>query len=114
MGIFQLKKKPILHDLHKNCSKEIQFENGRNEKESGKIREKCAEKVRESQGIQIELTGGNPAINNGLRMHVLLIENVILKKILIARPKVYSLCSNHFFLRRGTTISAVFAPPHRK
>ncbi len=28
---------------------------------SGKVREKCAEKVRESQGIQIELTGGNPA-----------------------------------------------------
>ena len=28
---------------------------------SGKVREKCAEKVRESQEIQIELTGGNPA-----------------------------------------------------
>ena len=27
---------------------------------SGKVREGCAEKVRESQGIQIELTGGNP------------------------------------------------------
>ncbi len=27
---------------------------------SGKVREKCAEKFRESQGIQIELTGGNP------------------------------------------------------
>ncbi len=27
----------------------------------GKVREKCAEKVRQSQGIQIELTGGNPA-----------------------------------------------------
>ncbi len=28
---------------------------------SGKAREKCAEKVRESQGIQIELSGGKPA-----------------------------------------------------
>ncbi len=27
---------------------------------SGKVREKCAEKVREGQGIQIELTGGIP------------------------------------------------------
>ncbi len=27
---------------------------------SGKVRERCAEKVRESQGIQIQLTGGNP------------------------------------------------------
>ncbi len=27
---------------------------------SGKVREKCAEKVRESQGIQIKVTGGNP------------------------------------------------------
>ncbi len=31
---------------------------------SGKVREKCAEKVRESQGIQIELTGGNPEAEN--------------------------------------------------
>ncbi len=29
---------------------------------SGKVREKYAEKVRGSQGIQIELTGGNPVI----------------------------------------------------
>ena len=27
---------------------------------SGKVREKCTKKVRESQGIQIKLTGGNP------------------------------------------------------
>ena len=26
------------------------------------MREKCAKKVRESQGIQIELTGGNPDV----------------------------------------------------
>ncbi len=31
---------------------------------SGKVREKCAEKVRESQGFQIELTGGNPVLNS--------------------------------------------------
>ena len=29
---------------------------------SGKVSEKCTEIVRESQGIQIKLTGGNPVL----------------------------------------------------
>ncbi len=36
---------------------------------SGKVRENCVDKVRESQGIQIELTGGNP-VTSKYTVHV--------------------------------------------
>ena len=44
---------------------------------SGKVREKCAEKVRESQGIQIELTGGNPVSGFSLRGNVVVVKGDI-------------------------------------
>ncbi len=46
---FLLASLGISHDTHQSCVVR-----------SGRVREKCAETVRDSQGIQIKLTGGNP------------------------------------------------------
>ena len=55
---------------------------------SGKVREKCAEKVRESQGIQIKLTGGNP------KYHVVSTWFVDIS----GRPISSQLCGEHLFV----------------
>ncbi len=39
------------------------FPSLRSELRSGKVRGKCLRNVRESQGIPIQLTGGNPYVN---------------------------------------------------
>ncbi len=73
---------------------------------SGKVREKCREKVRESQGIQIELTSGNPG--HGLdRPKLVDIHRTVLKNHWRTFPK--DIQSWRYFLSSTSFVTCLYA-----